>query len=599
MLARKKRNMIIIITSIIITVMVIIAVFAGLYLKTDMFKPKSKLFIKYASQNIENIKNILSANQKTIEEEIKQNKFKTQTEAKVEYKDNEKEENSINKARIDAEGLLNEQEKYRYEKIKLKYEEEEINKLEYIKNNEICGIKLDGIKQFISFKKENSENTEQNTENEEGTKIKEALLFSENEKEILTSTYLSIINQNTSKENYKREKNKNITLNGKTISANAYSLNINKENYNNIIIKILERASKDEIILGKIDKLQENLEKINMPNEKTLREEFIEYIENKIENIKNINIGQEKIELIVYERNGITIKTELKTPTYEISTELYDNKEAIKLSLIKIFDNKTKETTVDIKNKISENSEEKKLEYIEVDDQIEKKRFKIDISRNKEENIHTLFNILYKVEENEVNISIKEDLTRVDNLEKDKELENNNIVINELEKEKAEIIKKAVENNITSQTQKILEKIKLSDINYMLKRLEILKESEINFEKDDKDIVTEAERNRFNSKLTFYIGKEINTETLKQLLETISGDTKNIQVIFEEKNDKKQLKGFMIDVKRNTGNEKQKQEMLKILEENKNEKFTVAMSYEQETKLINKITIVSNKFIKK
>ena len=37
----------------------------------------------------------------------------------------------------------------------------------------------------------------------------------------------------------------------------------------------------------------------------------------------------------------------------------------------------------------------------------------------------------------------------------------------------------------------------------------------------------------------------------------------------------------------------------KILEENGNSKFTIAMSFDESTKLINKITIVSNEFIKK
>ena len=37
--------------------------------------------------------------------------------------------------------------------------------------------------------------------------------------------------------------------------------------------------------------------------------------------------------------------------------------------------------------------------------------------------------------------------------------------------------------------------------------------------------------------------------------------------------------------------------MTKELEENKNEKFTIAMSYDENTKLINKITIVSNKYL--
>ena len=55
----------------------------------------------------------------------------------------------------------------------------------------------------------------------------------------------------------------------------------------------------------------------------------------------------------------------------------------------------------------------------------------------------------------------------------------------------------------------------------------------------------------------------------------------------------------ILDIKRNTGNESRKQEILQLLEQNKNEKFTVAMSYDENTKLINKITVVSNEYIQK
>ncbi len=39
----------------------------------------------------------------------------------------------------------------------------------------------------------------------------------------------------------------------------------------------------------------------------------------------------------------------------------------------------------------------------------------------------------------------------------------------------------------------------------MLKDLLILRESEIKFEQRQEEVVTEAERNRFNSQLTFFL----------------------------------------------------------------------------------------------
>ena len=84
------------------------------------------------------------------------------------------------------------------------------------------------------------------------------------------------------------------------------------------------------------------------------------------------------------------------------------------------------------------------------------------------------------------------------------------------------------------------------------------------------------------------------------MLDVTSECFKDVQVIYDEEKSnesKKVLKGFIVDIKRNTTNETKKQEMSNVLEENKNEKFTVAMSYDENTKLINKITIVSNKYL--
>ena len=80
-----------------------------------------------------------------------------------------------------------------------------------------------------------------------------------------------------------------------------------------------------------------------------------------------------------------------------------------------------------------------------------------------------------------------------------------------------------------------LEKVKLEDINSMLKDLLILRESEIKFEQRQEEVVTEAERNRFNSQLTFFIGKEVDVTNINQLLDTIQDCFEDAQIFYEEK----------------------------------------------------------------
>ena len=106
MLAKKKRNLIIIITSIILGLLIIIATLITLYLTTDMFKSNSVLFAKYIVQNIENMDAILKANPSEIEQMIEQDKLTTNLKATVSYKDEDATENSINKAELDISGEI-------------------------------------------------------------------------------------------------------------------------------------------------------------------------------------------------------------------------------------------------------------------------------------------------------------------------------------------------------------------------------------------------------------------------------------------------------------------------------------------------------------
>ena len=204
----------------------------------------------------------------------------------------------------------------------------------------------------------------------------------------------------------------------------------------------------------------------------------------------------------------------------------------------------------------------------------------------------------YIVDGNNVGIKVSQYMNIVNEFEEKEELTNeNNISLDSLNETDAKRIMEIVKNNYNNQISNTLEKIQLDDINKMLKDLEIIK-TEIKFDNVDEETVTEAERNRFNSQLTLYIGKEITTSTLKQMSETLKDRIDDIQFSYEgEDEDDKEFKGMIIDVKRNSSNPSKIEEMNKILDENDNSTFTVAMSYDETTKLINKITVVSNDFL--
>lgn len=618
MLANKKRKLIIIVLSIVLVVIAIISTLIALYLTTDMFKSNSTLFAKYIVQNIDNMYTILETEPTEIEQMIGQNKLTSNLKATIKYKDNNNNtENTINKAELDISSEIDNTQNYKYKDIRLVSENEEVAKLEYIQDDQTYGIRLNGIKQFVTFENDNIEELgikTGKTNNElqlctyifDQIKIKDLVQFAPNELEVLRSTYLGILTQNTGKSNYQKKSNQNITVNGKTYRANGYTIKLNKEKFNELIIKILENVVKDEIILGKIDNIQNEIDKyqIKIEEDTTLREMLVQEIKNKIKEIKDNNIGQEETEITVYESNGNAIKTYVKTPDNEFTIDLYENKTGIQLNYVETVDKKAKQNNIIIQNEATATSQEMLIKYSQLEDEVENNAVELQISKNKEEQkLDNKYQLRYYVAENEANITINHYLTAVNEFENIMELtEENKVELDKLEQGQAQLIIEAMQKNFNKQIETTISKIKLEDINTMLKQLEILKETELKFENTTEETVSETERNRFNSQLTLFIGKEVNCDTLKQLLDVTNETLKDAQIIYDEeksKEDKKVLKGFILDIKRNTGNESRKQEISQLLEQNKNEKFTVAMSYDENTKLINKITVVSNEYIQK
>ena len=617
MLAQKRKKLIIIITTSVIALIAIIATLIILYIKTDMFKPNSKLFAKYIVQNIEYIDNILKSEPSEIEQTIEQNKITSNLKSTIEYIDNNNDsENSINKAELDITGQSDQASQYKYEDIRIAYENEDIAKMEYIQNEDLYGIRPDGIKQFVTIKNENiDELTLKTGLSKEDiallttifnqTKISSFINFTPNEVEVLTSTYLSILTQNTNKTNFEKKSGQKIMVNGKSVDATGYALKLSKEQFNNLIIKMLERISNDEIILGKVDNLQTTLEnyKIKIDEEKSLRTLFTEKIKEQIEEIENNNIGQEETQIIVYVNNGQTVKTEVKIPDNELTIDLFgEGKSAMQFTNVVTLDNKTKQTDLTLQNTTTPTTQEMQIKYMLQDGGEETNTLDLQISRNiQDKKINNTYGLRYYLEGNEAKIKVNQYLTPVNEFENKIELVTgeNNYTLNELEQSNAQAIINIINNNNNEQIEKILERIKLEDINKMLKDLGILKESEIQFKKEEEEVVTEAERTRFNSELSLFLGKEVEADSIKQLLEVTNETLENAQIIYDEESTRtpKPLKAFIINIKRDAGNEQQKQELLKVLEENKNEKFTITMTSDENTKLINKITIMSNKYI--
>ena len=616
---KKKKILIILIVILLIIFFAIGGICIYLYLTTDTFKSNRTLFEKYIAQNFNVLQNFTQSKSDNIENFLNNNKYTSNFSANVNYtsSDSNTEENTnengeattgnnINNLELNINSQVDKANQYDYKDIRLAYETENVARAEYIQDNNLLGIRLNGIKQFVTIDTQDLESLSEKMNISKDNlnqlcllsnqiNISELINFTEEEKETLAETYTSILEQNTQNENFKRVKNQTIEVNDSQMVANGYYIETTKEQYNNLLIAILEQITKDEIILGKIDNIQNELVEYGIVKENqdtNLREQFIEYINDKIDDIKNTNIGNETYRITVYENNGQTIKTEIETEATTIEMNLYNNGTSVDIQDTTMENEDETTNLIKLENTSQENTQNIIIQYEEIKNNVIQKNIQIETQKELKNNqIDENIDITYEINKNKIEIKATNYMKSVNEFEDQVELdEENNITLNDWEEEQITNITNALTENINNQINNITSKVTPEELNSMLKELGFIKEDI--FETEEPVQVTEIERNRFNSQLTFFIGEKQSADNINLLLNAISQHLEdvNIENTTNERGEEK-LNQITLEIKRNTTNDEKLQEARNAITENNREQFDVTMSYDEETQLINRIFI--------
>lgn len=613
MMPRKKR-LTILITTIILVVVIIIGVLAFLYLKTDAFKSNETLFAKYLMQNFNAIDNLANNGTEEITNVLNTNKYTSELVGKIEYVENvntsdENKDNPINNMQVKINSQTDKNNKYYYKDIKVTKDDENLMRAEYLNQENIYGIRLDGIKQFVSIDSSNLNNIQKdfNNTNLEGIfttiDFNSIFNFSQEEKQKLSNTYLDVIKNNISKDQYYKQSNNLITVNNKDVYANAYYMKLTREEYNDLKIKMLEQLSEDEIILSKIDKLEETIkEKDSSYNEdKKLRDSFKEYIDKTIESIKNNNIGSDEVKITVYENKGQTVRTSIEMNTNKLNIDLFNN--AIKLEDTVLGETENKRI---IKvEKDSSNAEQNiDISYEEVEDSEVVIDFKITNQQKMEgSNIKNNSSLEVTNDKCKVNIEIQDNIKIVNEFEQKNDFENDNVSLNELDDDKVETIVNILISNIQGQFNNFNENIPVENFVKLLQDLNLTKKGTIQI--SDKATVTETEKNRFNSQFEFFASENLTKDNIKELINVTENDFKDMKIILngqESELDTSKLEGnssrdyinnieeIDLYIKENQTNESKKEDLLTFLESS-SKKYDVSLEYNEQTGLVEMIKI--------
>lgn len=600
-MARKKRITIITI-AIVLVIAIIIGILAFLYIKTDAFKSNETLFAKYLVQNFDIIEVWEKSKNTDIENLLDTNKYTSQIEGKIEYTENkgtsnEKQSSSVNNVGIKITSNIDKSNNYNYSDISIGTENEKLVGLEYLNEDDKYGIRLKDIQQFVSIKKDDEtqeselKNIEKLTENID---VQSIIKFSDEEKQTLKNTYLEIIKNNVSKEKYHKQSNSLITVNNKDMQTNAYYIEFTVEECNNLYIKILEQIAKDEIILSKVDLIEKQIKEIDEDYDGNLRENFVKSIKDKIKEIEDKNIGNDKVKITVYEKNMKTVRTSIEKNNDKTIIDLYDSS-SIKIDTVKI-DETTDEQYIKIESKNDGTNLNVLVEYAKIQDNNTKNTVQFNYGQtflNNELNKNIELGI--SNEKNEAIIKISDDTNFIQEFENEITLEKDNVDLDELDEEQSNAINGILTENVQSQLSNLLAVVNLNDYVSMLQNLGLMNKTSIELPSDGE--VTETERKRFNSQFEFFVSEGLTSDNIKELIDTAENNFEDMKVLLkngeiqdldldkinsskESSDYKKEISEILFYIKRNSNNEEKKANLLTYLEKESGNKYNVSIEYD-------------------
>ena len=607
-MARKKRRMVIGLT-ILFLLIIILAILLTLYFTTDMFKSNKTLFEKYLLQGMAQISNLDDeTHMNELNQLLENNKEQNVLKGNITYEENGQKDNVINNINLEITGQTDKKENYNYQDISLTDENEQtLYKAEYINDNNIYGLRLEGIKQFVSTDLEKS--TDENNkakiwEDLKNINIEDYLGFSEEEKQTLQTRYFNIINNATNENSFTKQKNVTLIINEQNYTANAYIFSLTKEELNNIYIEILNQIKTDDIILKKLENLDNKINEYNdiMQNGKTskIKEEIVNKITEKTEEIKNSNIGSDQRRIIVYESQGKPISLGIENGESKIYINTIDeeNKKFFEIEETKETEKENSSDFIIEKN-IQENNEQIIVTYNKVVDD-EKIENTLDYTRKLEnDTVNVDFKLNRKIKDFNIEVNLNNVIKIVNNLDKIELDETNNVLLEDLDEDNKNNILNILNENKNSQQNRINEKIAQETFDNILINLELKQAGAEEIGNDG--TISETERNRFNSNFEFYEGEKVSKENVLKLIEVAKNNLDDIKVTkykedeyIDEERTQPAVQEYSMLIKRSSKNDEVANKFYNTIKDSDKDSYNIKIEYNQQTGLVESILISVN-----
>lgn len=469
----KKKGIPVIVILLILLVLIGAAVFAYIFLKTDIFKPADELFTNNLLVNKDLVSFLQNENMEIQENTLKQNNYISTGSLTVNTQ-NDEEIKTINAITTVRRDIYNNR---TYKDITLKSKEgTDILNVSYINSDDTYGIKCsDILPYYFGIKNDNlqaliSEYVSESYATSFPDKIdfEEKDIVSEQEVESLIKTYCGVIANNIPKESYSKNGKVELEYRGNKVNANEYALSLDTQQLENILINCLQTAKNDTTTINIIKRL--------------ISEQFTidEYTEQIDLIIQGINKDEQNINLTVkvYELNGSCIKT-----IFEISSKSVNGEDRIAQITVEInnISNQSKSIVIKAEEKTSnkiyanfqiniekikdEKSIMNRITVFQTENNVSNKLFMIEkkIGNLSENTISNSISISMEYMGETTEATYNKNIQIVPDVEEIMELKSNNsIILNNYKKKQIESL---YNKNISKKIPVILSKINQAGIN--------------------------------------------------------------------------------------------------------------------------------------
>lgn len=587
---------------IIIVILLIIAIFAGiityLFLNTDVFLEKNQAFSKYLIQGISQVEDVMKS--ESIKKYISMLNDETcETNTKLDFKYSEGGEISSGYNNLSMNMKTQKDQQYNYKNLQILFGDISVIQVESIKQDDLDGIRFTNIfKQFLTFKDgkniEDSDLTNEEVETmkkviEDDKEFYSGILFSKEDYENIKNKYLQIFADAMKQGEFSKQNNSVITIDSKTEKTTAYSCKLSSIQVQNLIIKILNNLQNDDIIVEKVQNLLGDSKK------------YKEYVEEILRDAEDTEYPEVNITTYVQDRKNIRTSITMNTDTVNIETSNNEGKYVLKIQHEQINSEKENSQKIEISRETTSENEKYILNVETIDGKDEYSAEAVLTSDYKT----TEFNLdFYK---GIININVKAQNT-ITNIVKDKINlgSDNNVLANDLDKTVLKMVVQRMKNAYTDTLVKrynlLVKKLQSEDLMTALKS--ILTDSESNAENTDNandnetdNQATKEEINRFNAKFEFYTGSEISAESVKTLLDVVKDHLESVDITplntASTSTSEKIKERIKLNIKKDNPNVDLATGIKEKLEEN--EKYDIAITYNDKTGIIETLTIEPNK----